>query len=175
MSSPFICKFLFKVLAVLFTQSLIAQSIQPIVQKGANGENISLWVDYNNKKPTIHSMIVKSNLSDNNLILLSSENRLVISQPLFVMNHAGQGVALWQSHDQKDANVYIEAAAYSSDLGWSSSQILSDETTIVEPSNYHLYLDESGILIVFWNILTSNILKQKTTINKVYEVDDFYK
>lgn len=164
-----------KILVFLSTQLLTAQPIQPIIQQGSNGETVSLWVDYSTEKTTINSIILYPNQPNNEPTVLSRENHLVISQPLFIMNHAGQGIAVWQCLDESLSVIHIESISYSSTLGWSLPQVISDATENIEASNYNLYLDESGFFSVFYNTLLPGQLIKTTLKTTMHHVNDFYK
>jgi hypothetical protein len=156
-------------------QSLLAQTMQPLIQQGSDRETVSVWVNYDSEKTAINSMILYPNQVTNEVTVLSLENHLVISQPLFIMNHSGQGVALWQSYDESFSNIYMEAVSYSSVRGWSAPQILSTSTESIEATNYNLYLDEAGYVSVFWNALIPGQLTDTTLKTTMHHINDFYK
>lgn len=88
-------------------------------------------------------------------VAISNTASNVISMPEFEVNDSGDAIAVWESFDSNN-KVYVEAAIYSKNQGWQTSQRISDFSEEINPGEYTVHIDEQGYCSVLWKSLSEN-------------------
>ncbi|MES2344462.1 MAG: hypothetical protein V4494_00790 [Chlamydiota bacterium] len=126
-------------------------AFQPSVIQDMHGNRVILWMSLKEEALSIHALTAFKEEGISAPIVLSTQERSVVSAPKIVMNNSGQILAAWNSYDSSARKHCLEVVTYAASSGWSSAIVLSDSNDEdVKIGDVQLSLDDEGHIAIVW-------------------------